>query len=459
MNNIPWSFESWRTKPAKQLPQYRDTHALSDVEKKLKHLPPLVFAKEADQLRGMLAKVCNGQAFLLQGGDCAESFSGFSANNIRDNFKLILQMAIALTFGSGLPIVKVGRMAGQFAKPRSEDFEIKRDQSLPSYRGDIINGIEFDADKREPDPERMLQAYHQATSTLNLLRAFARGGMADLKLVHQWNLNFVADSPQGQQYNQLAERIDEAINFMEACGITSEHVSQMRSTRFFTSHESLLLPYEQALTRIDSLTGKAYGCSAHFLWIGDRTRQVDHAHVEYMRGIHNPIGLKCGPSTDPDELLNLCKILNPDNDPGRLTLIVRMGYEKIGKYLPPLIRAIKHEGHHVVWSCDPMHGNTVKLSNGYKTRSVDKIFAEVKSFFEIHHHENTHPGGVHFEMTSNDVTECIGGGQKITETQISDRYHTHCDPRLNGSQSLELAFRLAELLRKHRSKIKPRLVA
>ncbi len=464
MKKLSWALDSWRDKPAKQLPQYADLKQLTRVEDELTQLPPLVFAREIDALRQSLAKASQGKAFLLQGGDCAESFAQFSADQIRDNFKLLLQMAVVLTFGSGLPIIKVGRIAGQFAKPRSEPVETKDNLTLPIYRGDIVNDIAFSDINRQPDPQRMLKAYHQASSTLNLLRAFAQGGFANLTHLHQWNLDFIADSPQGKQYKELANRIDETLAFMEACGITTKNTPQMRSVDFFTSHEALLLGYEQALTRIDStridgVTGAHYGCSAHFLWIGDRTRQLDHAHVEYMRGIRNPIGIKCGPSSDPDELLALCDILDPNNDPGRITLIVRMGADKIADMLPKLIRPIKQNGHHVVWSCDPMHGNTIKSSNGIKTRRTSDVMQEVEQFFQIHHNEGTFPGGIHLELTGQDVTECVGGAQSITENQLNDRYHTHCDPRLNGSQALELSFQIADLLRKHPIKSKIRYAA
>ncbi|MFQ5776061.1 MAG: class II 3-deoxy-7-phosphoheptulonate synthase, partial [Kiloniellaceae bacterium] len=381
---------------------------------------------------------------------CAESFAEFHANNIRDTFRVLLQMAVVLTFGAACPVVKVGRMAGQFAKPRSAPTEVQGGVELPSYRGDIVNAIEFDEAARVPDPQRLIRAYNQAASTLNLLRAFAQGGFADLHKVHQWNLRFVAGSPQGERYEELATRIDEALAFMEACGITPDEVAQLRETEFYTSHEALLLNYEQALTRVDSLTGQWYDCSAHFLWIGDRTRQPDGAHVEFMRGIHNPIGLKCGPSLDPEELLRLIEALNPDNVAGRLTLVCRMGADKVEAKLPALVRAVKRAGRHVVWACDPMHGNTVKSSNGYKTRSFDRILAEVRGFFAVHRAEGTYAGGVHFEMTGQDVTECIGGAQAISEASLGDRYHTHCDPRLNANQALELAFLIAEQLKEER---------
>jgi 3-deoxy-7-phosphoheptulonate synthase len=442
-----WKPTSWRDRPIQQVPEYPDQAKLAEVEATLRRAPPLVFAGEARRLREELGQVAQGKAFLLQGGDCAESFAEFHANNIRDTFRVLLQMAVVLTFGAAMPIVKVGRMAGQFAKPRSAPTEIQGTLELPSYRGDIVNAIEFDADARVPDPARLLAAYHQAAATLNLLRAFAQGGFADLHKVHGWNLEFVADSPQGARYEALAQRIDETLAFMGACGLTAETVPQLRETSFYTSHEALLLPYEEALTRTDSLSGKWYDCSAHFLWIGDRTRNPDEAHVEFLRGVHNPVGVKCGPSSDPDVLLRLIEILDPGNEPGRLTLISRMGADKVAEKLPPLVRAVERAGRKVVWSCDPMHGNTIKSSTGYKTRPFDRILAEVKGFFAVHEAEGTYGGGVHFEMTGQDVTECIGGAQAIDDARLADRYHTHCDPRLNASQALELAFLIAEELK------------
>jgi 3-deoxy-7-phosphoheptulonate synthase len=445
-----WAPENWRTRPVSQMPDYPDQAKLNAVEDKLRGYPPLVFAGEARRLQETLGQVAEGKAFLLQGGDCAESFAEFSANNIRDTFRVLLQMAVVLTFGAALPVVKVGRMAGQFAKPRSAPTETIDGVELPSYRGDIINGIDFTKEARTPDPERLVQSYNQSAATLNLLRAFAQGGFADLHKVHRWNLDFVADSPLGHRYREMADRLTETLDFMAACGMTSETSPQIRETEFFTSHEALLLHYEQALTRVDSLTGKWYGCSAHMLWIGDRTRQLDSAHVEYMRGIQNPIGLKCGPTSDPDELLRLIDILNPQNIPGRLTLIARMGHEKVDAKLPPLVRAVKRSGAKVVWSCDPMHGNTIKSSTGYKTRPFDRILSEVKGFFAVHRAEGSYAGGVHFEMTGQDVTECIGGAKAVTEEALADRYHTHCDPRLNATQALELAFLIAEQLKAER---------
>jgi 3-deoxy-7-phosphoheptulonate synthase len=446
----PWSPSSWRSKPAQQMPEYPDAAALADAEARLATYPPLVFAGEARDLMAQLGRCAEGKAFLLQGGDCAEAFADFRPNTIRDTFKVFLQMTMVLMYGGGVPVVKVGRMAGQFAKPRSTPTETQGGVTLPIYRGDIVNGIEFDAAKRRPDPERMIQAYFRAAATLNLLRAFALGGFADLNKVHKWNQDFVKDSPAGKKYEELATRIDEALTFMTACGITPEAVPQVKEASFFTSHEALLLPYEQALTRQDSLTGDWYDVSAHMLWIGDRTRQPDGAHVEFLSGVGNPLGLKVGPTTTIDDLLRLIDALNPANRPGRLTLISRMGADKVEQLLPPLIRAVKRAGRAVIWSCDPMHGNTVKAGNGYKTRAFDRILREVKGFFAVHRAEGTHAGGVHFEMTGQDVTECVGGAQAITEADLSDRYHTHCDPRLNAQQSIELAFLIAEQLKAER---------
>ncbi len=445
-----WSPDSWKNKPVKQMPVYPDTPKVEAVLERLGSYPPLVFAGEARRLKSALAAATEGQAFLLQGGDCAESFAEFHPNNIRDTFRVLLQMAIVLTFGAAIPVVKVGRMAGQFAKPRSADTETIEGVALPSYRGDIINGFDFTAEARIPDPERMMQAYTQAASTLNLLRAFAQGGYADLHKVHQWTLGFVERSPAGERMRDLAQRLDEALAFMSACGITAETTPQIRETDFFTSHEALLLPFEQALTRVDSTSGDWYDVGAHMLWIGDRTRQPDGAHVEFLRGVKNPIGLKCGPTTDPDELIRLTDILNPTNEAGRLTLIVRMGSDKIGEAFPPLLRRVTREGRKVVWSCDPMHGNTIKSPSGYKTRPFERVLAEAKAFFAVHQAEGTHAGGVHFELTGQDVTECTGGAQAITDHKLAQRYHTACDPRLNASQSLELAFLLAEELKRGR---------
>lgn len=443
-----WTPQSWRNKPAKQLPAYPDEVALKDAEKTMAGMPPLVFAGEARNLKKHLAEVAHGRAFLLQGGDCAESFAEFSANKIRDSFRVLLQMSVVMTFAGALPVVKVGRMAGQFAKPRSEDSETRNGITLPSYRGDIINGFDFTEADRIPDPQRMLRAYNQAAATLNLLRAFAYGGYADLHRVHKWNLDFVQDSPLTKRYEDLAARIDEALNFMAACGVTGDKVPEIvRQTDFFTSHEALLLPYEEALTRVDSLTGDWYDCSAHMVWIGARTNQTEGAQVEFVRGIKNPIGLKCPPSLDPDTLLRLIDIINPENEAGRLTLIARMGHDQVESKLAPLVRAVKKEGRTVVWSCDPMHGNTIKSDNGYKTRKFDHVLGEIRSFFAVHKAEGTHPGGIHLELTGQNVTECTGGAEKITEEDLSSRYHTACDPRLNANQALEISFLLAEELR------------
>jgi 3-deoxy-7-phosphoheptulonate synthase len=447
-----WAPDSWREYPALQLPEYEDDAALRRVTDKLGTFPPLVFAGEVNEMRRKLAQVAEGNAFLLQGGDCAESFAEFHPDNIRDTFRVLMQMAVVLTFGGSLPVVKVGRMAGQFAKPRSNPTEVVDGVEMPIYRGDIINDIAEETDLRRPDPERMLTAYSQAAGTLNLLRAFAQGGFADLHKIHRWTLSFVDDTEQAARFSELADRISESLDFMEACGVTSDSVPELRHTDFYTSHEALLLPYEEALVRRDTITrsGGWYATSAHMVWIGDRTRQPDGAHVEFFRGIENPIGMKTGPSLDPDELIRLIDILNPDNDPGRLTLIARMGAEQVHEKLPPLIRAVQREGRKVVWSCDPMHGNTVKSSTGYKTRPFDKVLAEVRGFFDVHQAEGSHAGGVHVEMTGKDVTECLGGAQLIDEDQLASRYHTHCDPRLNASQSLELSFLIAEMLKGQR---------
>ncbi|WP_273725020.1 class II 3-deoxy-7-phosphoheptulonate synthase [Brucella gallinifaecis] len=444
-----WTPNSWRDKPIKQVPFYPDAQALTDVEARLRTYPPLVFAGEARKLKNQLADVAEGKAFLLQGGDCAESFAEHGADNIRDFFRVFLQMAVVLTFGASKPVVKVGRIAGQFAKPRSSDMETLNGVELPSYRGDIINGIDFDEASRIPDPQRQDMAYRQSAATLNLLRAFAQGGYANLENVHQWMLGFVGKSPQAERYAALAQRISETMNFMRAIGITSDSNHSLRETDFYTSHEALLLGYEEALTRVDSTSGDWYGTSGHMIWIGDRTRQADHAHIEYCRGIKNPLGLKCGPSLQPDDLIRLIDLLNPENEAGRLTLIARFGYDKVGDHLPQLIRAVEREGRKVIWSCDPMHGNTI-TAGGYKTRPFDRILKEVESFFAIHRAEGSHPGGIHVEMTGKNVTECTGGARAISAEDLHDRYHTHCDPRLNADQALELAFLLAELLKKER---------
>ncbi|MFQ5562823.1 MAG: class II 3-deoxy-7-phosphoheptulonate synthase [Parvularculaceae bacterium] len=445
---MSWSPESWRMRPARHLPDdYPDAAALAAVEKELSGYPPLVFAGEVRTLRAALAMIARGEAFLLQGGDCAESFKEFHPDNIRDTFRVMLQMSVALTFGAAVPVVKVGRIAGQFAKPRSMATETQNGVTLPSYRGDNINGMEFDAGARTPDPQRLLRAYGQAAATLNLIRAFATGGYADLHNVQRWNLEFVAGNPQGDRYRALADRISETLSFMEACGVTGREVRAIREVDFFTSHEALLLGFEEAMTRVDSTTGRWYDTSAHLVWIGDRSRQPKGAHVEFCRGIENPIGLKCGPSLEPDELMTLLDLLDPDNEPGRIVLIARFGAENVGGDLPPLVRRVVAEGRNVVWSCDPMHGNTIKTEGGFKTRRFDAILSEVAKFFEICRAEGAHPGGVHFEMTGQNVTECLGGAHAISEKDLSSRYHTHCDPRLNASQALELAFILADRLK------------
>ena len=443
-----WSPNSWRAAPAKHLPSdYPDPAALARVEATLRNYPPLVFAGEARNLKTSLAKVAAGEAFLLQGGDCAESFKEFHPDNIRDTFRALMQMAVVLTFAGGKPVVKLGRIAGQFAKPRSEPTETINGVTLPSYRGDNINGMDFTPEERVPDPERLVRAYSQSAATLNLIRAFAQGGYADLRSVHRWTLGFVADSPAGERYKKIADKISEALEFMAACGVTPETTPQMKQVDFYTSHEALLLGYEEAMTRVDSTTGDWYDTSAHFLWIGDRTRQLDGAHVEFARGIKNPIGMKCGPSLEPDDMLRLIDALNPDNEPGRLTLIARFGAEKAAAGLPKLVRAVQKEGKNVVWSCDPMHGNTLKTQSGYKTRPFDRILAEVRTFMDVLPAEGAWPGGVHVEMTGAQVTECLGGASAVTEEDLFDRYHTHCDPRLNGAQALDLAFLVAEGLR------------
>ncbi|MCH4892615.1 MULTISPECIES: class II 3-deoxy-7-phosphoheptulonate synthase [unclassified Sphingomonas] len=441
-----WTPGSWTAADARQLPDYPDAAALKAATDTLSSYPPLVFAGEARELTAELAKVAAGKAFLLQGGDCAESFAEFHPNNIRDTFRVILQMAVVLTFASKLPTVKLGRMAGQFAKPRSAPTEVIDGVELPSYRGDNVNDIAFTPEARIPDPQRMVQGYLQSAATLNLLRAFAQGGYANLHQVHRWTHDFLGSSPWAKKYRDVADRIGEALDFMEACGISPDTVPQLKGTSFYTSHEALLLPYEQALTRQDSLTGDWYDTSAHFVWIGDRTRFEGSAHVEFLRGIGNPIGMKCGPSLEPDVLLRLLDTLNPARVPGRMTLITRYGHDKIEDGLPKLVRAVKREGHPVVWSCDPMHGNVIKAANGYKTRPFDRILAEVRGFFAVHRAEGTIAGGIHAEMTGQNVTECTGGAVAVTEQSLADRYHTHCDPRLNASQSLELAFLLAEML-------------
>jgi 3-deoxy-7-phosphoheptulonate synthase len=455
-----WTRDSWRNKPIIQVPEYPDKTALQAVEKQLASYPPLVFAGEARNLKEQLGRVASGEGFLLQGGDCAESFTdpsanNISANNIRDFLRVFLQMAVVLTYAAAVPVVKVGRIAGQFAKPRSSPFEKKNGQELPSYRGDIINGPEFTSAARVPDPARLIEAFRHSASTLNLIRALTHGGYASLGRVHQWLLD--VDPRSSQRYLELADRISEALAFMQACGLDLEKHPELKTTDFYTSHEALLLGFEQALTREDSTRpGTWCATSAHMVWIGDRTRQPDHAHVEFCRGIMNPIGLKCGPSSKVDEMLRLIEVLNPENEPGRLTLIVRLGADKVGEMLPGMIRAVKREGHSVVWSCDPMHGNTITATTGYKTRPFDLILKEVKSFFSVHASEGTHAGGVHLEMTGQNVTECTGGAHAITDEGLNARYHTLCDPRLNAEQAIEMAFLMADLLKAERaSRAKP----
>ncbi|MAK61847.1 MAG: 3-deoxy-7-phosphoheptulonate synthase class II [Ponticaulis sp.] len=444
---MSWTPSSWREKPAKHIPEdYPDQAHLSQVERQLANYPPLVFAGEARRLRNRLADVAAGKAFLLQGGDCAESFKEFHPNAIRDTFRVILQMAVVLTFAAEKPVVKVGRIAGQFAKPRSSPVESVEGVELPSYRGDIINGMDFNEESRLPDPGRLLQAYSQSAATLNLLRAFSQGGYADLHNVHRWMLGFIERSPQGEKYEVLADQISKTLNFMNACGINADSTPNLQQVEFYTSHEALLLGYEEAMTRIDSTSGEWYDTSAHMLWIGHRTRQVDHAHVEFCKGVKNPIGIKCGPGLETEELLRLIDTLNPKDEAGRIVLIARFGSDNVQKGLPDLVRSVNSAGRNVVWSCDPMHGNTLKTDSGFKTRPVDRILSEVRDFVDIVSSEGAYPGGVHFEMTGQDVTECIGGAQAISEEDLSSRYHTHCDPRLNGEQALELAFLIAEKL-------------
>jgi 3-deoxy-7-phosphoheptulonate synthase len=443
-----WSPNSWKNCTLKHLPFYPSQDELKNATDQLKQFPPLVFAGEVRVLNKSLAQVAEGKGYILQGGDCAESFSEFNANNIRDTFRVLLQMAIILTAGTHLPIVKIGRMAGQFAKPRSSDTETKDGIELSSYKGDIINGISFDKTSRNPDPNRILKAYSQAASTLNLLRAFAAGGFADLKHVQSWNMGFVKSGPQAERYRDLANQIQANLNFMDALGINADTTTQLRKVDFYTSHEALLLPYEEALTRMDSTSGEMYDTSAHFLWIGDRTRFIDSGHIEYCRGIKNPIGIKCGPKLDPDELIKMIDILNPNNTAGKITLITRYGKDLVQNHLPDLIKRIQSEGKIVVWSCDPMHGNTIKSTSGFKTRPFDYILDEVKTNIEIHNSEGTHAGGIHLEMTGQNVTECTGGLAEITDKTLGDRYHTHCDPRLNASQAIELAFLIADVIQK-----------
>lgn len=447
--NPSWQVDSWRNLPIRQQPEYPEKKILEAVEKELRSRPPLILPKESEALKNDLARVAEGKAFLLQGGDCAESFKEFSQVNLKQYFRVLLQMTVVLMYGAGKPIVKVGRIAGQFAKPRSDATETLEGKVLPSYRGDMVNDISFDEKARIPDPERLLKAYEQASTTIHYLRSLAEGGYASLRNVNEWNKEFTEESQQRKLFQDLTNRINEGFAFMEAWGLDLDTVSQFKTADFYTSHEALLLHYEQALTRLDKTSSKYYDCSAHMVWIGDRTRNPEEAHVEFMRGIANPIAFKVGPSMKEDDLIRLLDILNPGNEAGRITLISRMGSEKVGELLPPLIRRVKQEGRSVVWSCDPMHGNTVKSPNGYKTRHFNKILAEVRNVFAIHQAEGTYAGGIHIEMTGQDVTECVGGAQAISEVNLKDRYHTHCDPRLNASQSIELAYLIAEALRKH----------
>ena len=444
-----WTLNSWRNYPVKHIPKYEDEKELAMVLKKVSSFPPLVFAGETRALKKSLAQVVEGKAFLLQGGDCAESFAEFHPDNIRDTFKVILQMALVLTFSASLPVIKVGRIAGQFSKPRSLPVEVKDGKELPAYLGDNINGIEFSKAARKPDAKRLFKAYSQAASTLNLLRALSQGGFADLKKIHLWNLGFIKKSPEGKKFKEIDNKISDALSFIEACGLHPDHNRRLRTVNFYTSHEALLLPFEQSMTRIDSTSGTHHDTSAHFVWIGDRTRQPDGGHVEFCRGIENPIGIKCGPTLKDSELVKLCNILNPKNESGRITLISRFGADNVEKHLPKLIRSVKREGFNVVWSCDPMHGNTIKSATGFKTRPFNNVVKEVKRVFGVHKAEGSYAGGLHIEMTGQNVTECTGGAQRISEKDLSNRYHTHCDPRLNANQALELAFLISDEIKKN----------
>ncbi|MDA9663343.1 3-deoxy-7-phosphoheptulonate synthase class II [Candidatus Pelagibacter sp.] len=454
-----WKINSWRNYPVKHIPEYPDKKELESVLEKIKDFPPLVFAGETRHLKEQLSQVVDGKAFLLQGGDCAESFAEFHPDNIRDTFKLILQMSLVLTYSASLPVIKLGRIAGQFSKPRSAPTEKKGDTELPSYLGDNINGIDFNEKSRNPDPKRLFKAYSQSASTLNLLRAFSHGGFADLKKVHTWNLGFIKKSPEAKKFKDLEDKIADALAFMDACGINSDFNRRLKTVNFWTSHEALLLPFEQSMTRVDSITGEFHDTSAHFVWIGDRTRQLDGGHVEFCRGIENPIGIKCGPTLKADDLINLCNKINPQNEKGKITLISRFGHENVEKYLPKLIRSIKKEGLNVIWSCDPMHGNTIKSTTGYKTRPFNKVVTEVKNVFACHQSEGSYAGGLHIEMTGQNVTECTGGAQKISDQDLSHRYHTHCDPRLNANQALELAFLISDEIKKNASYSKDKIKA
>jgi len=444
-----WKLNSWRNYPVKHIPNYKDEKELNMVLGKIRKFPPLVFAGETRHLKDQLSNVVDGKAFLLQAGDCAESFAEFNPDNIRDTFKVILQMSLVLTYSASLPVIKVGRIAGQFSKPRTSPTEKKGNEELPSYLGDNINGIEFTEKARKPDPKRLFKAYSQAASTLNLIRAFCHGGFADLKNVHLWNLGYIKKSPQAKKFKELEDKIADALAFMDACGINSEFNRRLKTVNFWTSHEALLLPFEESMTRIDSTTGEYHDTSAHFVWIGDRTRQLDGGHVEFCRGIENPIGIKCGPTTKADEIVKIVNVINPKNEKGKITLISRFGHENVEKFLPRLIRTIKKEGINVIWSCDPMHGNTIKSASGFKTRPFNNVLKEVKNVFAVHQSEGSYAGGLHIEMTGQNVTECTGGAQKISDQDLSSRYHTHCDPRLNANQALELAFLISDEIKKN----------
>ena len=444
-----WKINSWKNYPVKHIPNYKDEKELNMVLSKIKNFPPLVFAGETRHLKEQLANVADGKAFLLQAGDCAESFAEFNPDNIRDTFKVILQMSLVLTYSASLPVIKVGRIAGQFSKPRTSPTEKKDNKELPSYLGDNINGIEFNEKARKPDPKRLFKAYSQAASTLNLIRAFCHGGFADLQNVHLWNLGYIKKSPQAKKFKELEDKIADALAFMDACGINSEFNRRLKTVNFWTSHEALLLPFEESMTRVDSTTGEYHDTSAHFVWIGDRTRQLEGGHVEFCRGIENPIGIKCGPTTKADEIVKIINVINPKNKKGKITLISRFGHENVEKFLPKLIRTIKKEGTNVIWSCDPMHGNTIKSATGYKTRPFNNVLKEVKNVFAVHQSEGSYAGGLHIEMTGQNVTECTGGAQKISDQDLSSRYHTHCDPRLNANQALELAFLISDEIKKN----------
>ena len=444
-----WKPNSWRKYPVKHVPTYNDEKELNQVLSKIKSFPPLVFAGETRHLKDQLSQVVDGKAFLLQGGDCAESFAEFNPDNIRDTFKVILQMSLVLTYSASLPIIKLGRIAGQFAKPRSAPTEKQGDKELPSYLGDNVNGIDFTEKSRRHDPKRLFKAYSQSASTLNLLRAFSNGGFADLKNVHLWNLGYIKKSPQAKKFKDLEDKIADALAFMDACGINSDFNRRLKTVNFWTSHEALHLPFEESMARVDSTTGEYHATSAHFVWIGDRTRQLDGGHVEFCKGIENPIGIKCGPTSKPEEIAKICEVINPKNEKGKITLISRFGHDQVEKFLPKLIRRIKKEGLNVIWSCDPMHGNTIKSTTGFKTRPFNKVLNEVKNVFAVHQSESSYAGGLHIEMTGQNVTECTGGAKNISEQDLSSRYHTHCDPRLNADQALELAFLISDEIKKN----------